>query len=112
MRNYLMRIMERFEIAYARPTNKGVWLVPQALPDEQPAGVESLGLADSATRLRYSDAALPEGLVARAIVRLHAFADPGARPSRLTICWSWYSACPACERALRRPLWNSPHRDF
>ena len=75
MRNYLMRIMERFEIAYTRPTNQGVWLVPQALPDEQPAGVESFGLADSATRLRYSYAALPEGLVARAIVRLHAFIE-------------------------------------
>ena len=75
MRNYLMRIMERFEIAYTRPTNQGVWLVPQALPDEQPAGVESFGLADDATRLRYSYAALPEGLVARAIVRLHAFIE-------------------------------------
>ncbi len=75
MRDYLMRIMERFEIAYTRPTNQGVWLVPQALPDEQPAGVESFGLADNATRLRYSYAALPEGLVARAIVRLHAFIE-------------------------------------
>lgn len=78
MRAYLMQIMERFEIAYApRATdeNGGVWLVPQALPDQQPKGVATfLNLID-ATRLRYIYQALPEGLVARAIVRLHEFIE-------------------------------------
>lgn len=80
MRAYLVQIMERFEIAYApRATSNGVWLVPQALPDKQPKGVEAFRDASSATRLRYSYQALPEGLVARAIVRLHEFIEEANR---------------------------------
>ena len=75
MRDYLMRIMERFEIAYAPRTAGGAWLVPQALPHSQPKGVEVFGAAEDATRLRYTYVALPEGLVARAIVRLHEFIE-------------------------------------
>jgi hypothetical protein len=75
MRDYLVRIMERFEIAYARGASGGVWLVPQALPDVQPRGVEEFATITDATRLRYSYQALPEGLVARAIVRLHEFIE-------------------------------------
>ena len=75
MRDYLVRIMERFEIAYARAASGGVWLVPQALPDVQPKGVEEFGTLTDATRLRYTYQALPEGLVARAIVRLHEFIE-------------------------------------
>ena len=75
MRDYLVRIMERFEIAYARASSGGVWLVPQALPDVQPKGVEEFGTLTAATRLRYTYQALPEGLVARAIVRLHEFIE-------------------------------------
>lgn len=80
MRAYLLQIMERFEIAYAprdKDENGGLWLVPQALPDKQPPGAIAFrNMADvDATRLRYSYAALPEGLVARAIVRLQAFIE-------------------------------------
>jgi internalin A len=76
MRAYLVQIMERFEIAYApRASNGGVWLVPQALPDVQPGGLEVFRDAADATRLRYTYQALPEGLVARAIVRLHEFIE-------------------------------------
>ncbi|MEM1331540.1 MAG: COR domain-containing protein, partial [Planctomycetota bacterium] len=71
MRDYLMGLMELFEIAYAAPDARGRWVVPQALPDVQPKGVELFAKAPDATRLRYSYQALPEGLVARAIVRLH-----------------------------------------
>jgi internalin A len=49
--------------------------VPQALPDKQPPGVTAFRDATDATRLRYSYQALPEGLVARAIVRLHEFIE-------------------------------------
>lgn len=75
MRAYLMQIMERFEIAYARDSSAGVWLVPQALPDNQPDGVAAFRDAADATRSRYTYPALPEGLVARAIVRLHEFIE-------------------------------------
>jgi internalin A len=76
MRDYLIRLMERFEIAYpAKASGSGVWLVPQALPDVQPKGAETFRDASDATRLRYTYQALPEGLVARAIVRLHEFIE-------------------------------------
>jgi len=78
MRTYLLQIMERFEIAYAPSATDdagGLWLVPQALPDKQPEGAMGFRDAANATRLRYTYAALPEGLVARAIVRLHAFIE-------------------------------------
>jgi hypothetical protein len=76
MRAYLVRLMERFEIAYPqRPQNTELWLVPQALPDNQPAEAAAFASVPDATRLRYAYAALPEGLVARAIVRLHEFIE-------------------------------------
>ena len=75
MRAYLMRLMERFEIAYLARAAGGRWLVPQALPDSQPAGLEVFRDAKDATGLRYTYTALPEGLVARAIVRLHEFIE-------------------------------------
>ncbi|HEV7403598.1 MAG TPA: COR domain-containing protein [Chthoniobacteraceae bacterium] len=81
MRAYLVRLMERFEIAYPhKPQDSDpldsargdrLWLVPQALPDTQPEETAALAAASEATRLRYTYPALPEGLVARAIVRLH-----------------------------------------
>jgi len=75
MRDYLLKIMERFEIAYAPRAMPGIWLVPQALPDTQPKGVEIFRDATDATRLRYAYQALPEGLVAKAIVRLNEFIE-------------------------------------
>ena len=76
MREYLVKIMERFEIAYIpRSSSGGMWLVPQALPIGQPRGVESFAKEPEATHLRYTYEALPEGLVARAIVRLHEFIE-------------------------------------
>jgi internalin A len=76
MREYLVQIMERFEIAYVpRSSSGGMWLVPQALPIGQPKGVESFAKEPEATHLRYTYEALPEGLVPRAIVRLHEFIE-------------------------------------
>ena len=83
MRAYLVQLMERFEIAYAsRAAGSGVWLVPQALPDEHPEGVETFREAAEKTQLRYTYQALPEGLVARAIVRLHEFLEVAERPQQ------------------------------
>jgi internalin A len=75
MRHYLVRIMERFEICYAaKAAEDSPRLVPQALPDVQPKGLEVFRAArQDVTRLRYTYQALPEGLVARAVVRLHEF---------------------------------------
>lgn len=73
MRRYLIQLMERFEITYASKAQSEVWLVPQALPDQQPQEALIFRDATDATRLRYTYPALPEGLVSRAVVRLHEF---------------------------------------
>jgi internalin A len=75
MRAYLMQLMERFEIAYGKGSEPGIWLVPQALPDQQHADAAALAATNDATRLRYRYEALPEGLLARAIVRLHEWIE-------------------------------------
>lgn len=78
---YLMRLMERFEAAYPLgeewPPEK--WLVPLALPDSQPAGVEEFGKLPTAeaARLRYTYPSVPPGLVAQFIVRTHPLIEPG-----------------------------------
>lgn len=76
MRRFLIQLMERFEVAYpARDSEDGLWLVPQALRNVQPAEARTFRDIVDATRLRYTYSALPEGLVARAIVRLHGFIE-------------------------------------
>ncbi|MEN9864585.1 MAG: hypothetical protein RL748_175 [Pseudomonadota bacterium] len=83
MRAYLMQIMERFEVAYCTETSESPlpkakaphWLLPQALPDSQPKAAATLAAATEATKLRYSYPALPEGFLARAIVRTHEFIE-------------------------------------
>ena len=84
MREYLLRLIERFEIAYTGSKKKDEsWLVPQALPDEQPAGVEVFAGAAEATRLRYTYTAMPEGIVPRAIVRLNEFIEEDGDQNRM-----------------------------
>jgi small GTP-binding protein len=75
MHYYLLRLMERFEVVYplGEEWPPECWLVPLALPDSQPKGVEVFGKAvpASAARLRYIYPSLPPGLVAQFIVRTH-----------------------------------------
>lgn len=103
MRKYLVHLMERFEIAYAAKASGGSWLVPQALPDTQPAAVAAFREAAEATRLRYSYQALPEGLVARAIVRLHEFIEE-AKGKRL----QWASGAIFTREGARALLRTEP----
>lgn len=104
MREYLVRIMERFEISYPRTVSGDVWLVPQALPDEQPAAAAEFASITDATRLRYRYMALPEGLVARAIVRLHEFIEEknGAK-------LQWASGAILSRDGARALLRKEPH---
>ena len=78
MRQFLVEMMVRFELAYPLAEENEVpekWLVPQALPDSQPEGVESFRDAAEATRLRYTYRALPVSIVPRFIVRTHPFIE-------------------------------------
>jgi internalin A len=80
MHFYLMRLMERIEIAYPLGDNwpPERWLVPLALPDNQPAGVEVFGKVPAleAARLKYIYPNVPPGLVAQFIVRTHPLMEP------------------------------------
>ena len=78
MRQFLVEMMVRFELAYPLAEDDAApvkWLVPQALPDSQPEGVESFRDAAEATRLRYTYRALPVSIVPRFIVRTHPFIE-------------------------------------
>ena len=72
----LMRLMERCGIVCTPQTAAGgVWLVPQALPDHPPAGLDAFSEAAAAIRLRYTYQDLPDGLVTRFSVRRYDFIE-------------------------------------
>jgi len=84
MRDYMGRIMERFEILYALEGKGTVekpeeWLVPQALPPDSPVAAMAFGESQPGerTRLRYRYRVLPEDLVPKFIVRTHSFIEDG-----------------------------------
>jgi len=75
MRNYLVELMRRFDLAFPVNEHGGRWLVPQRLPAVQPdLGNEWQGLAD-ATRLRYTYPVIPEGLLPRFISRTYPLSE-------------------------------------
>ena len=86
MRRFLVDMMVRFELAYPlaeEGEEPDRWLVPQALPDEQPAEAESFRTAAEATRLRFTYRALPVNIVPQFIVRTHAFLELDKKRERV-----------------------------
>lgn len=81
MRDYMARIMERFEIVYAlegrgTPEQPEEWLVPQALPGNSKGTAAFYEVKpQNCTRLRYRYRVLPEDLVPKFIVRTHSFIE-------------------------------------
>lgn len=81
MRDYMARIMERFEIVYAlegrgTPEQPEEWLVPQALPGNSKGTAAFYEVQpQDCTRLRYRYRVLPEDLVPKFIVRAHSFIE-------------------------------------
>ena len=70
---FLIRLMQKYDLAFPLKEDEQLWLVPQALADSQPAlDPEWQG---EATRLRWTYAALPEGLVPRFITRTHTLSE-------------------------------------
>jgi internalin A len=76
-RAWLMYLMERCGIACTLPDapGGGAWLVPRALPAAAPAGSAEFRDAPDAIRVRYVYQNFPGELVARFIVRRHAFVE-------------------------------------
>ena len=70
---FLIRLMQKYDLAFPLKEDELLWLVPQALPDSQP--VLAPEWQGNATRLRWTYAALPEGLVPRFITRTHTLSE-------------------------------------
>lgn len=86
MRRFLVDMMVRFELAYPladEGEEPDRWLVPQALPDDQPSGADEFRTAEEATRLRFSYRALPTNIVPQFIVRTHAFLELDKKHQRV-----------------------------
>jgi internalin A len=70
---FLIRLMQKYDLAFPLKEDEQLWLVPQALADSQP--VLDPEWQGEATRLRWTYAALPEGLVPRFITRTHTLSE-------------------------------------
>jgi internalin A len=70
---FLIRLMQKYDLAFPLKEDEELWLVPQALADSQP--VLDPEWQGEATRLRWTYAALPEGLVPRFITRTHTLSE-------------------------------------
>ncbi len=71
-RALLMQVLERFGLAAA---GSGVWLLPHAQPALEPGGLVDFREAADAIRLRYIYQTVPDGLLARIIVRRFDFIE-------------------------------------
>ncbi|MGE0679746.1 MAG: COR domain-containing protein [Candidatus Binatia bacterium] len=71
MHRFLYDLMEKFELGYEFYDNRGQYLVPELLSEEEPAGLEEFAETD-ALRFAYHYNVLPEGLLPRFIVRSRA----------------------------------------
>lgn len=78
MRCYLVELMRRFELAFPITEEVDRWLVPQRLPESQPV-LDREWQAKDVTRVRYTYAALPEGLVPRFITRTYPLSEDQPR---------------------------------
>ncbi len=75
-RAYLMLWLQRRSLAFPAQTPTGnVWLVPPALPDAAPAGLDAFGEAAEAVRLRYTYPSPQDRLLALFSARRYAFIE-------------------------------------
>jgi len=90
---FVMELMEKFEVAFAleapeaaagKPKHPERWLIPELLPEAQPAAFADFRVS-GVRRLRFTyPQALPPGLLPRLIVRTHEMSS--AHPD-----WRWRS---------------------
>jgi hypothetical protein len=71
-RAFLMKVLECFGLAVA---GSGVWLLPRTQPDQEPGCTGDFRHDANAIRLRYTYQSVPEGLLARIIVRRFDFIE-------------------------------------
>jgi internalin A len=71
--DFLLRLMERFQLCFRLPGERERYLVPELLGEDQP-DIKTL-LAAPGLGFRYKYDALPEGLLPRFIVQTHAHSE-------------------------------------
>ncbi|MEQ1746933.1 MAG: COR domain-containing protein [Saprospiraceae bacterium] len=65
----LLLLMEKFELCYLAPEQKGLYIVPSLLPDDPPEGYIWGG--STVLQLHYQYTFMPKDIIARLIVRQH-----------------------------------------
>ena len=75
---FIMGLMERFEISFPLGDRQKRALIPQLLDDQQPDQAQSFKPADC-LNFGYEYSIVPEGLLPRFIVRTHHLSEPAAR---------------------------------
>ncbi|WP_245846558.1 COR domain-containing protein [Prosthecobacter debontii] len=106
---FVLELMEKFEVAFALPTTKDAeptrWLIPELLPEVQPAAFMEFRGKD-VKRLRYTyPEALPPGLLPRLIVRTHELSQPHPEwrwRSGVVLVWNGCQALVRLDRSQRQ----------
>jgi signal recognition particle receptor subunit beta len=111
---FVMELMEKFEVAFpletgdtaaGQPKEPQRWLIPELLPEVQPAAFEEFR-APGVKRLRFLyPEALPPGLLPRLIVRTHEMSEAHAEwrwRSGVVLEWAGARALVRLDRSQRR----------
>ena len=96
--NFLLGLMERFELSFPLPGPAQQILIPQLLDDQQPPAAGEFQ-PKACLNFGYRYAIVPEGLLPRFIVRTHHLSKPDARWKSGVILHHPASACRALVRA-------------
>ena len=81
MHRFLLDLMKRFELCFARPGESEDYLVPQLLDKDQQAELPEFE-SEGGLRFRYFYPVIPEGLIPRFIVRTYTLSESQPR-------WRW-----------------------
>src|ERR1035437_9858670 len=96
--DFLLGLMERFELSFPLPGPRQQVLIPQLLDDQQPP--EAAGFQPrECLNFGYRYAIVPEGLLPRFIVRTHHLSEPATRWKSGVILHDPASDCRALVRA-------------
>ena len=78
MHRFLLDLMKRFELCFARSSESEDYLVPQLLGKDQPAKLPEFA-SEGGLRFRYVYPVIPEGLIPRFIVRTYTLSESQPR---------------------------------
>ena len=78
---FLVSLMERFQLCFPVPGQPGRVLVPELLSENQPEEISGLA-AEAGLGFRYQYEVLPEGLLPRFIVQTHTYSETNPQ-------WRW-----------------------